>query len=69
MYVTLSRAILEAAEMVPGEPLEKFLYFQLMTIKLVVYSNWGEKLVIEEVPRDESLLTAIYSARFIVRRS
>jgi hypothetical protein len=58
VYGTRSRAILEAAEMVPGED-EKFLYFQRMTITLVVYSYWGERLVIEEVPRDESLLTAI----------
>ena len=58
VYATLSRVILEAAEMVPGEK-EKFSVFQRLTIRLIVYSFWGEKLVREEVPRDESLLTAI----------
>ena len=37
VYATLSRVILEAAEMVPGEK-EKFSVFQRMTITLIVYS-------------------------------
>jgi len=57
-YRRLSGAILEAAEMVRGED-ERFLKFQRMTITLVVKSYWGERLAIEEVPRDESLFTAI----------